>query len=81
MIRSEALVVVVEAVHGVAPDIDLTTVDPSADLRSRVDLDSIDFLNIVEMIFERTGVEIPERDYPRLNSLDAFASYVAAAVA
>lgn len=58
----------------IAPEIDLADVDPDADLRDETDLDSMDFLNLVTGIHERTGIEIPEADYPRLDTLaDAIA--------
>ena len=37
----------------------------------------MDFLNLVEGVASATGMEIPERDYPRLETLDAFGAYVA----
>ena len=77
MTRDEALAVVREVLGGIAPDVDLATVAPDADLRTEADLDSMDFLGLVEGIAERTGVEIPESDYPRVRSLDGLAAYLA----
>jgi acyl carrier protein len=37
----------------------------------------MDFLNVVTAIAERTGVEVPERDYPKLVTLDGFTAYLA----
>jgi acyl carrier protein len=66
-----------EVIGDVAPDADLTTLDPTGDLREQVGLDSIDFLNTVVAVHERTGVEIPERDYPELLTLESFVAYLA----
>jgi acyl carrier protein len=60
----------------VAPEADLATLDPDADLRLELDLDSMDFLNFVVGIDERTGIEIPERDYPQLGTLHACIDYL-----
>lgn len=67
-----------EALMGIAPEIDLQSVDPDANLQEELDLDSIDFLNLVEALHERTGVDIPERDYPQLASLNGCARYLSA---
>ena len=39
----------------------------------------MDFLNLIVTLHERTGIEIPERDYPKLSTLDAAVAYLLAA--
>jgi acyl carrier protein len=73
----DARTLIGDVLGGIAPEIDLATVDPAAGLVDDLDLDSIDFLNLVTGVAERTGRDIPERDYPRIASLDAFAAYLA----
>ena len=68
---------ILAAIAEVAPDADLSAIDPTADLTEQLELDSMDFLNIVVAVNEATGVEIPERDYPELSTLDRFAAYLA----
>ncbi len=68
--------VVLEAIVQVAPNADLITLDPEDDLRDHLELDSVDFLALVQRVAERTGREIPERDFPRLLSLASFAAYL-----
>ena len=68
----------IAAVAQVAPNIDPTAIDPGADLNEQLDLDSMDFLNIIVEINERIGIEIPERDYPKLATLNDAVSYVLA---
>jgi len=60
----------------IAPEAELDLVDPAADLRTELDLDSIDFLNLVEGLKEETGVEIPESDYAEVRSLDGLVAYI-----
>lgn len=79
MTRDDALALVTEVLAQIAPEIDPATLDPAADLRADLDLDSMDVLNLVIGVHERTGIDIPERDYPRLTSVGAFAEYLAAA--
>lgn len=61
----------------IAPEADLTGVPDDADLRVAIDLDSLDFLTLVERLAEKTGVDVPENDYPEVRSLSGLASYVA----
>jgi len=70
---------ILRALTEVAPDIDPTTIDPDADLVEQLDIDSMDFLNIIVAINEQTAIEIPERDYPKLSSLTDAIAYLAAA--
>jgi acyl carrier protein len=65
--------------RGVAPDVDLAAVDPAAPLQEEAELDSMDFLNLMTALYEETGIEVPERDYPQVASVDGFVAYVAAA--
>jgi acyl carrier protein len=53
----------------IAPEVDFEAIDPEANLREQVDIDSMDFLNLVTALHQRLGVDIPEVDYPRLATL------------
>ena len=60
----------------IAPEADLAQVKPDVDFRDQFGLDSMDLLNFVIAVEEELGVEIPESDYARLGSLDAFVGYL-----
>lgn len=75
-----AYAVIAAAISKVAPDVELDDVDRAADLREETDIDSMDFLNVVTAVHEATGVEIPERDYPFLATLDSFVDYLSSRV-
>jgi acyl carrier protein len=68
--------VVQEELNNIAPEIDLATIDPAADLREALDIDSMDFLNFVTAIHRRLHVDIPEPDYPKLVTLDGAVKYL-----
>jgi acyl carrier protein len=70
--------IVDEELNNIAPEVDLATVDPTADLREAIDIDSMDFLNFVTALHHRTGVDIPEIDYPKLATLSGIVSYLEA---
>jgi acyl carrier protein len=64
--------------HGIAPEVDLGAIPPSASLTEEAELDSMDFLNLLTALEDQTGIEVPERDYPLVQTVDGFADYVAA---
>jgi acyl carrier protein len=67
---------VAEILAGIAPEAELSAVAGDADLREALDLDSMDFLNFVAALHERTGRPIPEADYPKLFTLDGVVAYL-----
>ena len=71
--------VVLRALTQIAPDIDPTEIDPDAEFVEQLDIDSMDFLNIIVAINEQTGIEIPERDYAKVSTLNDAIGYLAAA--
>jgi acyl carrier protein len=79
--REEIRSLVLGVLSEIAPEIDPARIDPKMDLREQIEIDSMDFLNFVIGVHERTGVEIPEADYPRLVALDALVDYVEARLA
>lgn len=77
----DARTAVMASLARIAPEADLDHLGPDLDLRDELDLDSMDFLNFVIELHNRTGVEVPERDYPRMLTLDACVHYLDAALA
>ncbi len=80
MTRDEIRATVLRALALVAPEADLRSLDSSGDLREQLDLDSVDFLNVLIAVHDALGVDIPEVDYPKLSSLDACVAYLEARV-
>ncbi|HTO62951.1 MAG TPA: acyl carrier protein [Bradyrhizobium sp.] len=70
--------IVKQELNNIAPEVDLATVDPAADLREAVDIDSMDFLNLVTALHHRTGIDIPETDYPKLVTVSGIVAYLGA---
>jgi acyl carrier protein len=71
----------VESLAEIAPEADLEHLDENADLREQLDIDSFDFLNVIIGLHERTGIDVPERDYPKLTTLAGCVSYLSGAAA
>ncbi len=68
-------------IESIAPEADVKGIRPDGPLREQVDLDSMDWMNVVAALRERFGVEIPESDYARLDTVDAMIAYVSSRLA
>jgi acyl carrier protein len=71
--------IVLRVLNRIAPEADPATIDPARPLRDQLDLDSMDFLNFLIALRKELGVDVPERDYSRLTTLNACVDYLAAA--
>jgi len=69
---------VLAAIAAIAPETDLKSIAPDRPLREQVELDSIDWVNVIVGLCERLSVDIPESDYGRLATLDSIVDYLAA---
>ncbi|MGA1205118.1 MAG: acyl carrier protein [Opitutales bacterium] len=76
MTKEDIKKVVLDIISEIAPDEDLSDVQPSVRLRDQLDLDSMDFLDIVMELRKQHGIEVPEEDYHQLASLDSCAEYL-----
>jgi acyl carrier protein len=64
------------AVADVAPDVSADGIAPDADFHDDLGLDSMDTLNLAIALHEATGVDIPERDYPHITSIESCVTYL-----
>ena len=78
MTRHDAEDVLARLLHVIAPEVDFATIAPAAPLTDEADLDSMDFLNLLTALHEETGIEVPDRDYPQLQTVDTFVDYLVA---
>lgn len=76
MTKDEVRKIVLDIIADIAPDEDLSNVKPEVRLRDQLELDSMDFLDIVMELRKKHGIEVPEDDYPQLASLDSCADYL-----
>lgn len=67
---------ILDIIADIAPDEDVTKVKGDVRLREQLDLDSMDFLDIVMEIRKRYRVQIPEEDYTFLNTMASTVSYL-----
>ncbi len=78
MTRSEIEDVLRRELYGIAPDIALEDIDRGGDLREEFDIDSMDFLKLVTALGQQFSLEMPEADYPQMDSFDNLLAYLAA---
>ncbi|GHB89758.1 acyl carrier protein [Cerasicoccus arenae] len=76
MTKDDVKQIVLDIIAEIAPDEDLSDVKPEVRLRDQLDLDSMDFLDIVMELRKQHGIEVPEDDYPQLASLDSCGEYL-----
>jgi acyl carrier protein len=79
MTKDEATALVVGALRDITPEVDLGTVDRDLPLQEVADIDSISFMALVTAIHDRTGIQIPVQDYPKLATMNSFVTYLTSA--
>ena len=79
MTRDQIRAVVLRTLGDIAPEADLSTLEPDVSFRDQLDVDSMDLLNFVIALHVALHVDIPEADYPKLDTLEACVNYLAAA--
>ena len=78
MSRSESEIkdAVFAALRRVAPDVDPTTLQPTENIREALEIDSYDFLQLLIALNKQLGVDVPEADYGKLQTLTDLTAYL-----
>lgn len=76
MTRAEITDLIIEIIEDIDDEADFADLDPDQPLRDQLDLDSMDFLDIVMELRKRYKLQIPEEDYPQLATLNSCATYL-----
>ena len=76
MAPAEIRTAVLEILEDIAPDEDLTSLDDAVAFRDQLELDSMDFLDIVMELRKRYRVQVPEEDYTQLGSMASTVEYL-----
>lgn len=67
---------VIDILKDIAPDEDLTGLKDDVPFRQQLELDSMDFLDIVMELRKRHRIQIPEEEYKQLASMDSTVRYL-----
>ena len=81
MTEADIKTAIFEGLRRIAPEADPATLLPDQKIRETLEIDSFDFLNFLIGLHETVGVEIPEADYGKLNTLDEMVRYLEARLA
>ncbi len=76
MTRDEVNHAITEIINSILPEGDCSEIDPDGKLRDQLELDSMDFLDIVMEIRKQYKIQIPEDEYPKLATLNGCIDYL-----
>ena len=76
MTREEIRRTVLRLLCNIAPEADPSQLQPNVSFRDQLDVDSMDLLNFVISLHKELGIEIPERDYAKLMTVDDCVGYL-----
>ena len=76
MTRDEIKDMILEIIEDIDEEAEFDQLDPDAPLRDQLDLDSMDFLDIVMELRKRYKLQIPEEEYPQLATLTSCVNYL-----
>ncbi|MBI1900085.1 MAG: acyl carrier protein [Planctomycetia bacterium] len=77
MTREELRLAVLDILQEIAPDEDLSNLRDDLTFRDQLELDSMDFLDIVMSLRKKYRIQVPEEDYPQLASMQSTLDYLA----
>ncbi|MCF7787162.1 MAG: hypothetical protein K9N47_13630 [Prosthecobacter sp.] len=76
MSESELKAILFDGLREIAPESEPENLRSDQKIRETLDIDSFDFLKFLIALNEKIGVEIPETDYGKLNTLDDMLRYL-----
>jgi len=76
MTKEQIRAIILEIIAQIIPDEDLSNLKGDIPIREQVELDSMDFLDIIMELRKRYGIEVPESDYMQLATLDGSVAYL-----
>lgn len=76
MAPAEIRQVIIDILSKIAPDEDLSSLDDTKPFREQMELDSMDFLDIVMELRKAYRIQIPEEDYHHLGTMQSTVEYL-----
>lgn len=71
---------VVDILRDVVPEVDPAELDENTSFQADLGMDSMDSLTVVEQVYERFGVDIPESDYDKIDTVGKLVHYIEAKI-
>jgi len=76
MKAEEIRAMILEVIHEIVPDEDLSNLKGDIRIRDQIEMDSMDFLDVIMELRKRYGIVVPEDDYMELSTLDSSVAYL-----
>jgi acyl carrier protein len=76
MKAEEIRAMILAVIHEIVPDEDLSNLKPDVRIRDQIEMDSMDFLDIIMELRKRYGITVPEDDYIKLSTLNGSVAYL-----
>ena len=76
MKAEEIRAMILEVIHEIVPDEDLSNLKGDIRIRDQIEMDSMDFLDVIMELRKRYGIIVPEDDYMELSTLDSSVKYL-----
>ena len=75
MTKDELKSKIIKNILEIAPDIEKDEIEPNENIQRSLEIDSFDFLKILTAMNEDVGIEVPEADYSKVDTLENMADY------
>lgn len=77
MTKEQITEAIIKQIQTIAPEIGRDDILPDAHIQRSLEIDSFDFLKILTALKQTLGVEVPEADYARVDTLNKMRDYFA----
>lgn len=77
MTETELKTTIFNLLKKIAPDTDPQALQPDDNIRTTLEIDSFDYLQFIVSIDEEFGIDTPEEDYGKIQTLRTLTSYLA----
>lgn len=80
MTQDEIKQTLLQRLKSIAPDTEPEKLQPNDNIRQTLGIDSFDYLQFIVALDEQFGIQTPEEDYGKIQTLKELTDYVAAQV-
>lgn len=75
MTKEQITSIIIEEILEIAPEIDSADIVRDQPIQKSLEIDSFDFLKILTALNDRLGVEVPESDYAKVDTIEHMSEY------
>lgn len=75
MTKEQITNIIIEEILAIAPEINPADIILDQHIQKSLEIDSFDFLKIITALNDRLGVEVPENDYSKVDTIEHMSEY------